>query len=104
MNGTCTQAVKAIIEFGYSPEYPDGSLVKYKAGHPREKWEPLEDRTGFLRFTREDGKWVPVPFTIAEKFEGVSGLTSETHPECFEYVYPADYVLNIYATAVAERG
>jgi len=95
------QAIAAIIEFGYTHE-PDDSLVKYKAGRPREKYQPVDG--GFLRFTRDDGKWAPVPFKIAEKYEGISGLLPETHPECFDFVYPADYLLNIYATAVAERG
>lgn len=111
MNDTFTQACVALIEFGYSPE-ADGSFVKYKADRPRERWEPTPDQSGFLRYTRDDGRWAPVPYTIAPEFEGVSGLTADKHPHSFLYVYPADYVLNVYtraeprgvATAVAERG
>ena len=89
-----------IIDFGFTQE-ADGSLVEYRAGVPREKWEPTEG--GFLRFTRADGVWDPVPYTIAPAFEGTGGLNHTTHPQCFEYTYPADYVRNIYAVALAER-
>lgn len=101
MNEAQTITATALVEFGYTPE-EDGALVKYKAGRPRERYEPVEG--GFLRFTRDDGKWAPVPYTIAEKFAGVSGLLAETHPECFEFVYPAEYLGNIYAEAVQARG
>lgn len=96
------QAVAALIEYGYTHE-ADGSLVRYKAGSPRDKWEPVPEES-FLRFTRVDGQWQPVPYTIAAAFAGVSGLSADKHPECFDFHYPADYVLNIYATAVQDRG
>jgi hypothetical protein len=99
MEDTLAQARDAIIAFGYTPE-TDGSLIKYKADRPRERWATGAD--GFLRFTRDDGQWKPVPYTIKEQWAKVSGLTAEEHPDCFEYVYPAEYVRHIYATAVAE--
>ena len=97
MEKTTALAMTALVEFGYTQE-EDNSLVKYKGNRPREKWEPTE--TGFLRFSRDDGKWAPVPYTINEKWAKVSGLTPDEHPGCYDYVYPADYVLNVYATAV----
>lgn len=90
-------AITAIVEFGYTLE-EDGSLVKYKADRPREKYVPEGD--GFLRFTRDDGVWRPIAFQIAESFKGVSGLDFDKHPECFDFVYPAEYLLNIYSSAV----
>ncbi len=117
---TKAQAATALVEFGYTLE-PDGSFVKYKADRPREKWEPAEGSydvaidgtspveyetvpvSGFRRFTRDDGKWAPVAYTVSARWSKVAGLTVEEHPECFDYIYPADYVLNVYATAVAAR-
>jgi hypothetical protein len=94
-------ASSALAEYGYEPQ-EDGSFVRSKAGTPRDKWVPALRGSGFLRFTRNDGKWDKVPYTIAAKWANVSGLTSQLNPECYEYVYPADYVLNIYATALTE--
>lgn len=91
-----TKALSAsaeLIKFGYTDE--GGEYVKYKAGKPREKYVASEG--GFLRYTRDDGQWVGVPFTIAPSFEGVSGLTYATHPQCFEMVYPEAYLANVYA-------
>jgi hypothetical protein len=100
MNDAFTQAVASLIDYGYTAE-EDGSLVRYKGGKPRTKWVPVGD-TGFLRYEREDG-WVQYPYQVADTFQGVGGLSPETHRECFDWVYPAEYVLNVYATALAEQ-
>lgn len=97
MNEDQALAIAAIIEFGYTLE-EDGTLVKYKAGRPREKYQPVDG--GFLRFTRDDGVWKPIAFKIADEFKGVSGLDFDKHPQCFNFVYPSAHLLNIYATAV----
>lgn len=91
------QAMTALVEYGYTHE-EDDSLVRYKGGFPRDKWAPEGD--GFLRYTREDGQWAPVPYTIHADWAGVSGLDHRKQPQCFTWLYPADYVLNIYATAL----
>lgn len=89
-----------LVAFGYAEEEP-GVFVKRKAGLPRDKYEKVEG--GFLRFTREDGQWVGVPYKIAEAFEGVSGLLFSTHPQCFDTVYPEEYLESIYAVGNQER-
>lgn len=96
------QAAAALIEFGYAHE-EDGSFVKYKAGRPREKWEPV--RGAFLRFTRDDGAWIPVAFKVNAAGEGISGLdmNKPEHAAFFEWEYPSDYILNIYASALLSR-
>jgi hypothetical protein len=38
-----------------------------------------------------------VPYTVAPKFQGVSGLHPATHPECFDFVWPDARVHEIYA-------
>lgn len=94
-------AVSAIIEFGYTHE--GDSLIKYKAGKPRERYDIVEG--GFLRFTREDGEWKPLALGVNAAGEGISGLdqTRPEHAGFFEWVYPADFLLAIYAHAVQER-
>lgn len=99
MNEEHELAATAIIEFGYTHEVDD-SLVKYKAGRPREKYQPVDG--GFLRFTRDDGVWKPVALRVAGAFKGVSGLDMDNpeHAQFFDWVYPDDYLLNIYSTAL----
>ena len=105
MDNDMALAVTAIVEFGYTLE-ADGALVKYKgqAKRPVEKYEPVEG--GFLRFTRVDGEWQPVALSVNEAGAGLSGLDmrNPAHAGMFEWVYPADYLLNIYAEAVQARG
>lgn len=93
------QAMTALVEYGYTHE-EDDSLVRYKGGFPRDKWAPEGD--GFLRFTRDDGVWKPVALRVADSFKGVSGLDMDNpeHAQFFDWVYPADYLLNIYSTAL----
>ncbi len=94
------RAIAAITEFGYTPS-GDGEYVKIKAGILREKWALADG--GFLRFTREDGQWAAVPFSIAPEWEGIGGLDHKSKPQCYEWLYPFAYVANIYEVANAER-
>lgn len=92
---------QVLIDFGFHHE-SDGALVSYRNGLPRERWEP-DASGGFKRYERVEGAWQPVPYTIAAAFAGVNGLDHTSQPQAYEYVYPADYVRNIYAVALAER-
>ena len=92
-------AAEELIAYGYADE--GGEYVRLKAGRPIDKYVTSEG--GFLRYTREDGQWVGVPYTIAKSFEGVSGLLYSTHPQCFEMVYPEAYVEHVYAVGNEAR-
>lgn len=102
-------ATLALTEYGYTlvTEGEDiGGLVRFKgtpvAGlMPRDMWLPVDD--GFLRFTRSDGSWQSVPYTINERFAKASGLNHLTTPECYDYVYPAEEVWHIYSVGVEEQ-
>lgn len=99
-------AAAALTEYGYVPVAdPEWSVTgtsyeRSKGGTPRDRWVPVE--AGFERYTRADGAWRAVPYTIHEEFEGVSGLDPDKHPGCFEWVYPAGYVEGVYTTALAD--
>ncbi|MFA5936482.1 MAG: hypothetical protein WC822_01245 [Candidatus Paceibacterota bacterium] len=90
---------KSLVAYGF--EETEEGFVLNKAGRPKTKWVPVDD--GFHRFEREDGAWAQYPFSVNEKFARVSGLAYDTHPECFDEVYPFEHVGNIYAVAVAQR-
>lgn len=93
-------ASEELLSYGYEETEP-GAYTRSKAGKPRDKWVAVEG--GFTRFMRDDGQWVGVPYKIAEKFEGVSGLLFETQPECFDTVYPEAEIENIYRVGNEER-
>ena len=87
------RATKALIGYGYT-QMPDGTLER---GRKDERYVPVEG--GFLRWYR--GK--PMCFKIADAWRKVSGLTMETHPECFDMVYPAEWVIAEYEAGTANN-
>lgn len=44
--------------------------------------------------------WVKVPYRIAPKWDGVSGLHPEVHPECFEWEWPEGVIVEQYMLAL----
>lgn len=112
-------AVDALVKYGWV-EGPDGTYTRFKGRYPTDKWE--ETKGGFLRFHREDGAWVPVPYTVipcelvfdeehptgvcqlkhSPHWAKLSGYTFEDTPEAYEMVYPEDHVYDIYHTALQE--
>lgn len=81
-------AEEELVAYGYLPE--DGEFVRRKAGKPTNKYVPVEG--GFHLFRREDGQWVQAFYKIAPAFEGVSGLDFDKHPECFDVLFPREFV------------
>jgi len=47
----------------------------------------------------QDGGFVKVPYRQSERFANASGLHPATHPECFEWVWPEERLVEIYAHA-----
>lgn len=47
--------------------------------------------------------WVQVPYRLADRWRDVGGLHPETHPECFEWVWPEVRVAEIYEYASADE-
>lgn len=100
MPDTLALAQSALTEYFYEPQ-EDGSYIRFKGGKPRAMYFPVID--GFLSFTRNDGVWEATPYTILPQWERISGLTHEEHPECYDYVYPADFILEEYSGAIERK-
>ncbi len=103
--GRKNNADKELEAFGFVKTEDEGFVYSKLVGKdrsvPRERLEPVEG--GYLRYIREDGAWRQLPYKVSEKWEKVSGLDFDTQPECFDTVYPEDYIENLYAVANQQR-
>ena len=95
-----SEADKQLEAYGYELTADEG-YVRSKAGTPRERLVPVEG--GYERYIRSDGKWLQMPYQVNEKWAGISGMTFESHPECFDTVYPTEHIEHIYSVANQER-
>ena len=86
-------AIDELVDFGYEVQ-DDGSYVRFKNKRPVNKWEKVAE--GWLHFRRVAEAWEAVDYTLLPKWQGVAGLHPSTHPECYEYVFPEDWVLQEY--------
>jgi hypothetical protein len=87
-----------LLKYGYV----QGADGRYRRpGKRTQVWEEIPDG-GWNRYEIEDGKEVQEVHSVAEEFQGVGGLHKNTHPDSFVWVYPDEYVENIYKTAAAE--
>ena len=84
------KATKALIDYGYTLQ-EDGSLERGRKG---ERYVPVEG--GFLRWFRGE----QMCFKIADNWRKVGGLTVKEHPECFDMVYPTEWVIEHFEAAV----
>jgi hypothetical protein len=110
------RATKALIDYGYTLQ-EDGSLDR---GRKDERYVPVEGFRevldtpagpgqpatykqepvkGFYRYFRGN----QMCFRIADRWSGVAGLDPLVQPECFEMIYPEDWVIAEYETAVANQ-
>jgi hypothetical protein len=109
-------AEKALIAYDYQER--NGLFVR-KSGHPSDAWKKLPDG-GWACFsvatpvyavagvadpsggkawgkaTPEIPGWVQTPYRLADRWASVGGLHPETHPECFEWVWPDERVEEIH--------
>ena len=87
-----------LIAYGYKL----GGDGKYRIpGKRTQIWQELEGGKGWLRFEPgEQGQDIPEPFQVNSNYQGTSGLSKLHHPGAFDWVYPEEYVENIYRVAV----
>jgi hypothetical protein len=87
------RATKALVDYGFTQK-ADGSLYRGRKG---EKYVPVEG--GFEHYFRGE----KMSFSIKSDWAGVGGLYPTTHPECFEFTFPPEWIINEYETAVANK-
>lgn len=102
-------AKKALIDYGFSDE--GGAFVISRGGKLRDKYESVPG--GFHRFRREDGEWRQYPFSIHKDWEGIGGMAFDAKqkaemggvvkPECFEWVYPEEWIVREYTAGLAAK-
>lgn len=94
MNDELALACSALVEAGF--EQTSGvSFLRRRAGNAREMF--VIEGEGFARFLRSDGAWERVPFRAAGP---VDGAVPERDPAYFEWVYPAEYIIDLYTADV----
>ena len=104
-------AVKALREYGYIVS--EGMWVKKDKPTRTQSWKSVEG--GFHRFDPDNGAWIQIPYKLLPEFDshqkdgvwipGVAGLDYKRaeHKDCFDWVWPADYVANMYVEATKSQ-
>src|SRR3990167_1374138 len=91
-------AIEALEAYGYRLE--NGVYVR-QLDPDTERWEPVTD--GFLCYKKVSdwGKLatnglMAIPYTQTAAFKNIGGLHPDRQPECFEWTWPEERVLEIY--------
>lgn len=107
---TKKSATESLEAYGFVRTDEGWTKNKELTGKPRTRYVSVEG--GFHRFEMEAGEWRQYPLSIHAEWEGVGGLAfddkaqdqnAKVKPDCFEWVYPPEWVVNEYSTALEAR-